>query len=482
MRTMNVSILSAALALACFSAFAIGAPAPAGESIQVGFGHADITPEVDGPRPVWIAGYGMGRRATGVHDSLFARAVVLNDGQKTIALVSLDVVGVQYPTVLEIRQKLDGFDYVMVSSTHNHEGPDVLGLWGPNPFKTGVDPEYLKLLVGRTVEAVRQADAATAGVTAAYGTADDESLLRDSREPHVPDGVLRVVKMMGTGSGKPAGLIVQWNCHPEALGSENKLITADFPWQTVKRLEARYACPVVYFSGAVGGLMTTPSNRYRELRGIPDSTFEYAEAYGREVADLAVKAINAASPIQLAPLAISAKPISVPLENPLYRAAQKSGLLKREGRRWTGDFENPGEPIDPKDPANAKEVVAGITEVAYLRLGELHVACIPGELYPELVYGKFQEPAEPNADFPNAPLESPVMKLLPGDKTMLFGLANDELGYIIPKRQWDSVPPFAYGRKKSQYGEENSCGPQVAGVLMGALQHRVEEMPKPASK
>ena len=74
-----------------------------------------------------------------------------------------------------------------------------------------------------------------------------------------------------------------------------------------------------------------------------------------------------------------------------------------------------------------------------------------------------------------------MTKLLPGDKFLLIGLANDELGYIIPKRQWDHAPPFAYGRKKSQYGEENSCGPMMAGVLMGALEHRVNEL-APAGK
>ncbi len=74
------------------------------------------------------------------------------------------------------------------------------------------------------------------------------------------------------------------------------------------------------------------------------------------------------------------------------------------------------------------------------------------------------------------------MKLLPSDKAMLIGLANDELGYIIPRRQWDNAAPFAYGRKKSQYGEENSCGPQMAAVLMGALEHRVQELQQKSGK
>jgi hypothetical protein len=48
---------------------------------------------------------------------------------------------------------------------------------------------------------------------------------------------------------------------------------------------------------------------------------------------------------------------------------------------------------------------------------------------------------------------------------MIVGLANDELGYIIPKRQWDEKPPFAYGRTSAQYGEINSVGPDTAPIL-----------------
>jgi hypothetical protein len=48
---------------------------------------------------------------------------------------------------------------------------------------------------------------------------------------------------------------------------------------------------------------------------------------------------------------------------------------------------------------------------------------------------------------------------------MLVGLGNDELGYFVPKRQWDEKPPFAYGRKTAQYGEVNSVGPDTAAVI-----------------
>jgi hypothetical protein len=55
----------------------------------------------------------------------------------------------------------------------------------------------------------------------------------------------------------------------------------------------------------------------------------------------------------------------------------------------------------------------------------------------------------------------PVREMMPGEFKFVLGLANDEIGYIIPKSQWDVKAPFAYGREKAQYGEENSPGPKL---------------------
>jgi hypothetical protein len=419
-----------------------------------------------------MAGYGMNRRAKGVHDPLFARTVVLQCGEQQIAIVSVDLVGLQYPQVKAIRARLPQLKYVLVASTHNHEGPDVIGIWGRGPLHRGVYEPYLDLVVERVVASVQQASARLAPVTAAYGIAEDETLLRDSRLPIVKDGVLRVVKLTKSGGTDAAGLLVQWNCHPESLGPRNMQLTADFPWATVAALEKQYRCPVVYLSGAVGGLMALPRGRIFDAAGkeFADGSFEYAQKYGEEVAALAAKAVQAAQPIELTPLAVSAKPIAVPVQNSLYRAARAIGVLQRAGLVWTGDFQEFGEKMtaEKADLPSAVE-----SEVAYLRLGELHVACIPGELYPELVYGKYQEPVEQGADFPDAAKEPSIAELMPGPKWLCLGLANDELGYIIPKRQWDKTPPYAYGKDGGQYGEVNSCGAEIAPIIMQALKLRV---------
>lgn len=443
-------------------------------TLRVGFAQGDITPKITEEEPVWIAGYGQNRSATGVHDPLFCRAVVLDDGRRRLALVSVDLVGLQYPVVLKIRSRLAELDYVLVTSTHNHQGPDVIGLWGPSPLRSGVDRRYVEQVVDRVVQTVRQAAANTVIARALYGTATDEALLRDARLPIVHDSVLRAVRFTAAKSPETVGLLVQWNCHPESLGSRNRLITADFPFATVGALERHYDCPVVYFTGAIGGLLTNPRT-IRTLGGkeVREGTFEYAETYGRAVSRLAQQAADAAKPISLSPLTVSARPVMIPLANPLYQAGRALGLVPREALVWSNDFEKLGPPATAKTPV---QKLAIKTEVAYLRLGEMHVAGIPGEIYPELVYGEFQDPVDPQVDFPDAPLEPAVMDLLPGKRTLLVGMANDEVGYIIPKRQWDRKSPFAYGRKESQYGEVNSCGPDTAPVLMEALRRRVHEL------
>jgi hypothetical protein len=434
---------------------------------------------------VYVAGYGMNRRATGVHDPLYARCVVLAHHRQRVAIVSVDLVGLQYPAVKAIRARLPEIDYVLVSSTHNHEGPDVIGIWGRGPFHRGVDDAYVATVVERVGQCVKQAAGKLNPVTAEYGTAEDESLLADTRLPIVKDGVLRVVKLDGAAgsraagnkaAGSAAGLIVQWNCHPESLGPRNKLLTADFPWATIRALEKRYGCPVVYLSGAVGGLMTHPERiKGSDGRELSEGSYEYAERYGAEVAALAGKAVDAAQPLSLVPMTVSARTIAVPVRNALYRAARGFGVIQREGLVWTGDFQLPGEPMTPE---TADKESAVESEVAYLRLGELHVACIPGELYPELVYGKFENPAAAGVDFPDAPLEPTIAELMPGPKWLLVGLANDELGYILPRRQWDKEAPHAYGKDGGQYGEINSCGHDVAPIVMQALKLRIADAEK----
>src|SRR5262249_41652602 len=161
----------------------------------------DITPSL-GQKPVYLAGFGRNRKATGVLDPLKARAVVLKHGRERIALVSVDLVGLFYANVLQIRRQLPGFSYVLVSSTHNHGGPATRGIWGPDFLTSGVDPAYLKQVVKQAVKAVRAADTAARPVTARLGTARAPELLHDTREPYVKHDELVAIEFLDARTRK----------------------------------------------------------------------------------------------------------------------------------------------------------------------------------------------------------------------------------------------------------------------------------------
>ncbi len=444
---------------------------PSAEPLRVGFGEGDVTPKLDSGRAVYLAGFGHNRKATGVHDPIMARAVVLEYGRERLALVSVDVVGIFLPTVERIRQRLPQFRYVLVSATHNHEGPDTLGLWGPTPLQTGVDPDFMKQLEDGCVAAVERAIQKLRPAHAAMAISHEPDLLHDSRLPIVLHDELVVLRFEDPQSKAPLGLLVQWNNHPEVLDSKNTLITADFPYYVVKMLQERHRCPVAYFTGTVGGLMTPLGLKVLDAAGreLRDGTFEKAERYGELLAAAIDKALRNAQPIRLHPFAVHQVHVLIPINNKLYRLGWQLGTLQRPVYVWNGE-PRPKEFVETKDVSRP---VAVKTEIGYLRLGELEVAVIPGEIYPELVLGKVQDPADPGADFPNAPIEPAIYAQLRGRHRMIIGLGNDELGYFIPKRQWDEKPPFCYGLKKAQYGEINSVGPEAAPIICEAFRRLV---------
>ena len=98
---------------------------------------------------VWMAGFQNKRAAQGVKDDLMAVTAVIDDGQTRIGIISADTIGLMRKFVLNVREDVPaewGLDYIMVHATHNHEGPDTQGLWGPSFLKSGVDDAYMEQL------------------------------------------------------------------------------------------------------------------------------------------------------------------------------------------------------------------------------------------------------------------------------------------------------------------------------------------------
>src|SRR5262249_34137521 len=233
------------------------------------------------------------------------------------------------------------------SCTHNHNGPDTLGLWGPNPFTSGVDPDYLRRVEAATVRAIRAAEASLRPVTAHIGTVSAPELLHDSRPPIVKHDELVVLQFRDPAGGKPAGLVVQWNCHPETLDGKGTRISSDYVGTLVESLRAKHGCPVVYLTGTVGGLITTNRLGGPDEQGnrLPEGSVEKMHRYGHLLAARADQALAATKPLRMTPFAARTRSLALPMDNRIYLVGKQLGVLTREMERWTGDPYQPPTPL-----------------------------------------------------------------------------------------------------------------------------------------
>jgi hypothetical protein len=412
---------------------------------------------------VWMAGFGNKRAAAGIHDDLWARTIVLDDGQTRLAVVSVDLIGFMNPEVIAVRKMLPesaGITYLVVASTHTHEGPDMLGLWGESFLKSGVNRKYVEFVRSRIVESVTKAagNLEYASLEVSEDMEGAASLVTDSREPLVSDHGLRIIRAKSTETGETLGSLISWANHPETVWSRNLLITSDFPHYLREYVEKGIKKDTVtvregtggvcvYINGAIGGLMTTdPDMSIKDpVTGAEYSepVFEKADALGKSLALLSLDAMeNPIEVIDSASISLAARTVLLPVDNRYYKLGVSLGILKRS-------------------------VTKGMnlrSELAVFEIGSLTFATFPGEVYPETVNGGVQSPE--GSDFPGPLTENPsVRELMRGKHKFIIGLANDETGYIIPKTQWDAKPPFAYGRDRDQYGEENSLGPETSDLI-----------------
>ena len=85
----------------------LAAPSTEAGSLKVGFGRRDLNPDLKNPaEPVWMAGFSQGRSATNIHDNLEAVGVVIDNGTRRIALVSIDAIGFFHDDVVAVRKRI----------------------------------------------------------------------------------------------------------------------------------------------------------------------------------------------------------------------------------------------------------------------------------------------------------------------------------------------------------------------------------------
>jgi hypothetical protein len=420
--------------------------------------------------PVWIAGFSNSRAANGIHDDLWARTMVLDDGKTRLAIVVLDAIGFMNDDIIDVRERIhaeSGVTYTVIASTHTHEGPDLLGLWGKTPFKSGISKTYMEHVKNQTAKSV--AEAVKKMRPARLAVSEAIPLVKDTRKPEVFDSGLRIIKATDKENGNILGSLIAWADHAETLWSDNLLVTSDFPHYVREGVEKgvfkgdSLVKPgiggiAVYINGALGGLMTThPSLAVKDPftgQEFKEPTFEKAAAQGKQLALLALGAMdNPLEEVDSAGISVIVRTLVLPINNAMFKLGTAFGILDRGTTGW----------------------MKMRSELSVFSIGPLSFATIPGEAYPEIINGGIEAPE--GRDFNIQPVEVPsVREMMPGKYKFVFCLANDEVGYIIPKSQWDVKAPFTYKKDGAPYGEENSLGPETAPILHKNLKEMMVEL------
>ena len=436
--------------------------------------------------PSHLAGFDIGREALGVHDDIEVCVLVLDQGDVRVGVVSFDTVGLFHDESIRVRQLVQErdlqFDNVVVATTHNHEAPDTMGIWPGSVGVSGIDEQWQEELRQSAAASLELAVAALIDVNVKHAVTDGGAYIKDTRLPEVIDPDVHTLQFIDDDDGV-VGTWMTYGNHPESLGGSNPLITSDYPGYVRNRLRERYVgSEVVFTSGPLGGLMAPfehvlcPDVDDDSVDLCPRGTFERAETIGHGLADAAADALDAAAFLDDDTLAFKRAPILLPADNPTFFLAFKLGMIDRGAFSPEGDYYGP----EPLGRLELNEMTDGGwrigSEVSALQVGSVVFFTVPGELYPELwleddAGGHFIERPD-NADYPDAPFETPLMTLgrqaYPDATLVMLNNANDALGYLIPKAQFDREAPWAY-KDNGQYGEQNSLGPDAPSVLLDAF-------------
>lgn len=161
-------------ALALLGCLVLGGPATARAELRAGAATSNITPPLGGD----IVGNFLPTPSTHIHDELWARCLVLDDGQTRLALVVCDLLGlhrsVSDAARAQIEQRLGiPASHVLISATHTHSAVTALGNRNTGRYQVTQElDDYQRFIVSRIVDGVQRASNLLRPAEIGFGTAE----------------------------------------------------------------------------------------------------------------------------------------------------------------------------------------------------------------------------------------------------------------------------------------------------------------------
>jgi len=403
-------------------------------SLLIGIAESNYTPEVG----LDMAGNYRGDdyASRGVHDSLYAKAIVAsNEKGEKAALLTVDICYIPKESIDMMRGYIASNTTIepgniMITSTHTHSGP--VGQ---------LDAPKAKEYLSKAADAVIKADKNLKATVLSIGRSSEDRVSHNRRlrckdgtthmcwEKFEPGFVIEpwgpidpeLITMSIAQEGKPTGVLVNFACHATTLTGNNWLYTADYPGylaEAIRRVKGNDYIPM-FFNGCSGNVTQVD---YRI--GFPD-TYQECQRIGYILGVSALEAIKNEKPISSDVVVVSREMVPVKhitITDEQYAWAQ--AVLEKVKREGMPPLQADGIP----DAQYAKDWVEmrqnqdkiDSLEVMVVRIGDAAFVGLPGEMFTE--FG----------------LE--IKAKSPCRNTMVMGLTNDERGYFPTKVSFTQGP------------------------------------------
>ena len=406
--------------------------------LKAGFSKTDITPDIG----CYLQGHFDVRIAKKIHDRLFAKVAVFDDGKNKACIVSCDLVGMEKQEVKLARhliEKETGIpdENIIICATHTHTGPSLI-YKNDSGITHGLDEKWLTALPSKIASAAVDAFH-SAKETKVACLSGEEHNVSFNRRFIMKNG--KVITNPGVGNPdivKPAGpidpevgvlafgkdyndingLIVNFALHTDTVDGYE--VSADFPGvmnDVIRRQMGDIG--FIYTSGAMGNI------NHHNVKGDPNKKYEYFEHASRTGRILGSEAIKTVARMKKFrdDVTVSGERISLKLplkdydENSIRKAKEIiSSRTSSADADWPGHME---EFLASRGLLRAQELGKGeyTTEITAIRIGDTAFVTVPCEYFVE--FG----------------LE--IKKKSPFPKTFIVELAGDSLGYIARKESFE---------------------------------------------
>jgi len=271
------------IALICIPVYGYGQK-QTGSTIRAGFSEIGITPD----KAVIMQGYGNRKDPfKGIHDSIYAQAMYLSQGEEEVLLITSDLIGHSHHNVnmlkgmIQKETSIPG-DKIFVTAAHNHGGP-VNGTYRPTDRMPEDVKEYVDVLYMKLLKISVEAKEAKQPVKIGYGKGESKVNINRRAvysEGEVwlgrnPDGAcdhdLDIIKFTDT-KGKLMAVHVNYPCHGTCTGQDNYQVTGDWPGISAQMMREKLGGDVVIMvtAGASADInpIYGPNNNFRQVNAV----------------------------------------------------------------------------------------------------------------------------------------------------------------------------------------------------------------------